>query len=69
MTEFSELEEMGVSCLPKCGGCKCGNCHPGGLNMTLEEEKGYRKVLDGLKYCEKEKFWRAKYPWKRDPGN
>ena len=28
--QFFDIEGLGVRCEPKCGGCKCGNCHPGG---------------------------------------
>ena len=38
-TDFFEIEGLGVTCQPKCGGCKCGTCHPGGKPMSLLEEK------------------------------
>ena len=37
--DFYNIESLGVSCIPSCGSCKCGQCHPGGKNMTLLEEK------------------------------
>lgn len=37
--EWWRWESIGGSCEPKCGGCRCGNCQPGGKEMTLIEEK------------------------------
>ncbi|XP_054880233.1 uncharacterized protein LOC129354770 [Poeciliopsis prolifica] len=34
-----EWESIGAACVPKCGGCRCGNCQPGGKEMSLAEEK------------------------------
>ena len=33
--DFYKLEQLGVKCTPKCGSCRCGQCHPGGKSMTL----------------------------------
>lgn len=32
-------ESIGATCEPRCGGCCCGNCQPGGKEMTLAEER------------------------------
>ena len=39
--DFFDMEGLGVMCQPKCGGCRCGTCHPGGKEMSLQEEKEY----------------------------
>ncbi len=36
--------------MPKCGGCRCGNCQPGGKQMTLAEEKELEIIRNGLTY-------------------
>ena len=33
--DFFNAELLGVECNPKCGGCKCGKCPPGGKQYTL----------------------------------
>ena len=37
--DFFDIEEMGVNCTPKCGGCKCGKCPLGGKNYSIKEER------------------------------
>ncbi|XP_057308008.1 uncharacterized protein LOC130645900 [Hydractinia symbiolongicarpus] len=58
---------LGIQCTPRCGSCKCGNCHSGGKDMTLKEEREYRLIEDNLKYDETEKRWEAAYLWIKDP--
>lgn len=48
--DFYKLEQLGVECNPRCGSCKCGQCHPGGKNMTLKEEREYKIIEDKLVY-------------------
>lgn len=31
-------DSIGAACEPRCGGCRCGNCHPSGKEMDLAEE-------------------------------
>lgn len=31
-------DSIGAACEPRCGGCRCGNCQPGGKEMTISEE-------------------------------
>ena len=65
-------DSIGAACEPKCGGCCCGNCQPGGKEMSLAEERELEMVRNCLKYvtgddhCEKP-HWHAKYPWAGDP--
>ena len=48
--DFYKLEQLGVECTPKCGSCRCGQCHPGGKSMTLKEEREYKIIEDKLTY-------------------
>ena len=65
--DFTSIESLGVQCSPRCGSCKCGNCHPGGKDMSLKEEREYRMIDENLIYLQDEKRWKATYPWVRDP--
>ncbi|XP_057294660.1 uncharacterized protein LOC130623195 [Hydractinia symbiolongicarpus] len=67
LNEFFSIESLGIQCTPRCGSCKCGNCHPGGKDMKLKEEREYRLIEDNLKNDETEKRWEAAYPWIKDP--
>ncbi|GAA6075584.1 uncharacterized protein LOC115149571 [Tachysurus ichikawai] len=33
--DWWKWDSIGADCEPKCGGCRCGNCQPGGKEMTL----------------------------------
>lgn len=66
-----EWESIGAACVPRCGGCRCGNCQPGGKEMSLAEEKEMEMVRNGLTYVNgdhhtPEPHWHAKYPWTED---
>ncbi|KAL3991581.1 G protein-coupled receptor kinase [Sarotherodon galilaeus] len=66
-------ESIGAACQPRCGGCRCGNCQPGGKEMTLAEEREMEIVRNGLTYStgddhSSEPHWHAKYPWVEDPA-
>ena len=37
--DFYSTEALGVSCNPRCGGCKCNECPIGGKQYTLKEER------------------------------
>lgn len=65
-------DSIGAACEPKCGGCRCGNCQPGGKEMTLAEEKELEIIRSGLTYVQVDSHsdrphWDAKYPWIQDP--
>ena len=66
--DFFEIEGLGVKCEPRCGGCRCGTCHPGGKEMSLQEEKEYSMIEDGLRFCEESRCWEASYPWIKSPA-
>lgn len=65
--DFYNIERLGVSCTPRCGGCKCGKCAPGTSDYTLKEERELHLIEKGLEFNEQEKCWIAEYPWIRDP--
>ena len=67
LQDFFSVESLGVECSPRCGGCRCGRCPPGGKDYTLKEERELKIIEDGLRYDEDEKRWEAKYPWIKDP--
>nr|XP_017209463.2 uncharacterized protein LOC108181536 [Danio rerio] len=70
--EWWKWDSIGAACEPKCGGCRCGNCQPGGKEMSLAEERELELVKEGLTYVMEDKHsnephWHAKYPWIQDP--
>ncbi|GAA6082858.1 uncharacterized protein LOC108181458 [Tachysurus ichikawai] len=70
--EWWKWESIGAACDPKCGGCRCGNCQPGGKEMTLAEEKELEIIREGLTYAKKDSHsgsphWDTTYPWIQDP--
>jgi hypothetical protein len=65
--QFFEIEGLGVQCEPQCGGCKCGQCHPGGKGMTLRDEKEYQMIERGLHFDIAKGRWIATYPWVKPP--
>lgn len=72
--EWWRWDSIGAACEPRCGGCRCGRCQPGGKEMTLSEERELEQVKSGLTYvagdhhCEG-LHWHAKYPWTEDPAS
>ncbi|XP_036068500.1 uncharacterized protein LOC112152419 [Oryzias melastigma] len=66
-------ESIGAACDPKCGGCRCGKCQPGGKEMSLVEEKELEIIKQGLTYVTSDchsnsPHWDATYPWTVDPS-
>ena len=49
LEDFYAMENLGIECGPRCGSCKCEQCHLGGKNMSLKEEREYKKKLKKLK--------------------
>ena len=66
--EYFTLENLGVECNPKCGGCKCGNCSFNNI-LSIKEHKEMKQINDGLEYNANFKKWICRYPWIRDPYN
>ncbi|KAJ8260443.1 hypothetical protein GJAV_G00182210 [Gymnothorax javanicus] len=72
--EWWKWDSIGAGCVPRCGGCHCGNCQPGGKEMTLAEERELEVVKSGLTYVAADDHseaphWHAKYPWVADPAS
>ena len=67
MKDFYSIERLGVDCSPRCGSCKCGQCHPGGKEMTLKEEREYNLIEEKLVYKPDQRKWEAGYPWIKGP--
>ena len=66
--DFYAMENLEIECRPRCGSCKCGNCHLGGSNdMSLKEEREYQLIKEHLVFITKKKKWQASYPWIKDP--
>lgn len=70
--EWWHWDSIGAACEPRCGGCRCGNCPPGGKDMTLAEEREFEIIKGGLTYREEDAHtptphWDAKYPWTEHP--
>ncbi|KAI7792395.1 gag-pol fusion polyprotein [Triplophysa rosa] len=65
--EWWRWDSIGAACEPRCGGCRCGNCHPGGKDMTLAEERELEVVRSCLTYAvsddhNERPHWHARYP-------
>ena len=45
LERFFTIEQMGVSCIPQCGSCRCGKCPTGSKDYTIKEEHELRMVL------------------------
>ena len=63
--DFYESESLGISCQPKCGSCKCGECPIGGKQYTLQQERELAMIEGNLMM--KDGAWHVRYPWKRSP--
>ena len=64
---FFQGEDMGTSCSPKCGSCKCGNCPLPGHDLSFREEQELSMIRANLKYQDNGKYWTTSYPWLVDP--
>ena len=69
LSDFYKIENLGVECTPRWGGCKCGKCPPGSKNYTLKEEKELNLIENNLEYNSQENLWITTYPWIKDPHN
>ena len=65
-TTFEDIENMGVECHPRCGGCRCGNCNPGKKEMTLLEEEELRRIKENLQFDQSLSRWQVEIPCKKD---
>jgi len=65
--DFYNMDNHGIQCKPRCGGCKCGRCSLGSNTYTIKEERELALIEKNLSHDAKEKFWTAEYSWIRDP--
>ena len=63
------IENLGISCVPKCGSCRCGKCAPGNQDYSLKEERELKLITEGLSYDKTNLKWSYRYPWIKDPFN
>ena len=71
--EWWKWDSIGAACEPRCGGCRCGKCQPGGKEMTLAEEKELEIIRGCLSYVTSDNHsssphWDSSYPWTEDPA-
>ena len=67
--DFYSIENLGVECTPRCGGCRCGRCPLGAKNYSLKEEKELQLIERNLEFDDVENRWVTSYPWIRDPAD
>ena len=65
---FFEIESLGVNCIPRCGACSCGSCHPGGKAMSLKDEEELRMIEERISFNTQTGRWLAEYPWIKKPS-
>ena len=53
---FIEIESIGINCVPRCGSCSCGKCHPGG-------KAELRLIEDNVWFDASKGRWCAGCPW------
>ena len=67
LEKFYSIENLGVSCIPSCGACKCGKCHAGGKDMTIKEEEEYLLIKSNIQFQKDKGRYIARYPWIKSP--
>ena len=67
--DFFSIENLGVECTPRCGGCRCGKCPLGTKDYSLKEEKELQLIENSLEFDETEDRWIAAYRWIKDPAD
>ena len=66
---YFDIENLGISCVPKCGSCRCGKCAPGNQDYSLKEERELKLITEGLSYDKANLKWSCRYPWIKAPFN
>ena len=61
-------EDLGTTCVPRCGGCRCGKCPLPGHNFSFQEEQELALIQSKLRYLEDQNCWITGYPWIIDPA-
>ena len=67
LDRFFSIEGLGISCQPKCGSCQCDRCHPGGSDMSLQDELELKLIEENIEFNRDTGRWVAHYPWIKDP--
>ena len=66
---FFKEESIGAETNPRCGSCECGRCALGTQQMSLKEEREYKKFRDNMfldeagTEADPGPYWRTRYPW------
>ena len=66
---YFKEENIGADCQPRCGGCQCGKCPTGSQQMTIKEEKLYKRFKDNMRLemdgspQDPGPYWVTSYPW------
>ena len=53
--DFNNVENLGIECKPRCGGCKCGKCSLGSKAYTIKEERELEVIERNLNYDSEQK--------------
>ena len=67
--KFFREESIGAETNPKCGSCECGKCALGTQQMSLKEEREYKKFRQNMfldevgTEADPGPYWRTSYPW------
>ena len=64
LSNFYEIECLGVNCNSQCGNCCRGNCAIGTSNFSIREQKELGLINSGVI-----NFWSAANPWIKDKTN
>ena len=59
--DFYKIENLGISCSPKCGNCKCGQCGLGASEFSIKDKRKLELIHNGISL--ENKVWTARYPW------
>ena len=66
--DFYNIENLGIECKPRCGGCKCGRCPIGSKEYSIKEERELDLIDKNLEYDYQDGRWIAEYPWIKNPS-
>ena len=70
--DYLQVDDIGVDCNPRCGGCRCGQCPLGAKPMSLLQEREYQKFKENLTYNKEGTledpgpYWETSLPWTKD---
>ena len=70
--DYLQVDDIGVDCNPRCGGCRCGQCAIGAKPMSLLQEREYQKFRENLTYNKEGTpedpgpYWETSLPWTKN---